>query len=97
MSDPGLVDVTAGQNHTAATSVNVFQTFARQSGLILRRDGINAGCDSRTWALQVATMAVATCYIYNNTLTIQDEMLSHFIGLIPIRGDPRRFEYRFVS
>ena len=31
-------------------------------------------------------------YIYNNTSLIQDEVLAHRLGLIPIFADPRQFE-----
>ena len=39
-------------------------------------------------------MAVDKVFIYNNTSIIQDEVLAHRLGLIPIFADPRRFEYR---
>ena len=43
---------------------------------------------------QVPTMAVEKVFIYNNTSIIQDEILAHRLGLIPIKADPRLFEYR---
>lgn len=43
---------------------------------------------------QVPTMAVEKAYIYKNTSIIQDEILAHRLGLLPIRADPRLFEYR---
>lgn len=39
-------------------------------------------------------MAIDKVFIYNNTSLIQDEVLAHRLGLIPIRADPRMFEYR---
>lgn len=39
-------------------------------------------------------MAVEKVLIYNNTSIIQDEILAHRLGLIPIKADPRLFEYR---
>ncbi|QHO52916.1 hypothetical protein HN51_021827 [Arachis hypogaea] len=42
---------------------------------------------------EVPTMAIERFYIANNTLLIQDEVLSHRLGLIPISADPRLFEY----
>ena len=39
-------------------------------------------------------MAVEKVFIYNNTSIIQDEVLAHRLGLIPISADPRLFEYR---
>ncbi|KAK2187589.1 hypothetical protein NP493_161g04012 [Ridgeia piscesae] len=43
---------------------------------------------------EVPTMAVDKVFIYNNTSIIQDEVLAHRLGLIPIKVDPRLFEYR---
>ncbi|KAG2394741.1 DNA-directed RNA polymerase IV and V subunit 3B DNA-directed RNA polymerase [Vigna angularis] len=42
---------------------------------------------------EVPTMAIERVYIANNTSVVQDEVLSHRLGLIPIRVDPRLFEY----
>lgn len=39
-------------------------------------------------------MAIEKVFIYNNTSIIQDEILSHRLGLVPIKADPRLFEYR---
>ncbi len=38
-------------------------------------------------------MAIETCYIYNNTSILHDELLAHRLGLIPIFADPRKFQY----
>lgn len=43
---------------------------------------------------EVPTMAVEKVFVYNNTSIIQDEVLAHRLGLIPIKADPRLFEYR---
>lgn len=43
---------------------------------------------------EVPSMAIEKVYIYNNTSIIQDEVLAHRLGLIPLRADPRLFEYR---
>ncbi|KAM4693628.1 DNA-directed RNA polymerases I and III subunit RPAC1 [Discoglossus pictus] len=43
---------------------------------------------------EVPTMAVEKVLVYNNTSIIQDEILAHRLGLIPICVDPRLFEYR---
>ncbi|XP_014667921.1 PREDICTED: DNA-directed RNA polymerases I and III subunit RPAC1-like [Priapulus caudatus] len=43
---------------------------------------------------EVPTVAVEKVFIYNNTSIIQDEVLAHRLGLIPICADPRLFEYR---
>lgn len=38
-------------------------------------------------------MAIEKVYVNNNTSIIQDEVLAHRLGLIPIFADPRLFEY----
>ncbi|XP_075605060.1 DNA-directed RNA polymerases I and III subunit RPAC1 isoform X3 [Balearica regulorum gibbericeps] len=43
---------------------------------------------------EVPTMAVEKVFVYNNTSIVQDEILAHRLGLIPILADPRLFEYR---
>jgi DNA-directed RNA polymerase I and III subunit RPAC1 len=43
--------------------------------------------------MQVPTMAIEKVLIANNTSVIQDEVLAHRLGLIPISVDPRLFEY----
>eukprot|EP00038_Savillea_parva_P027724 m.61121 g.61121 ORF g.61121 m.61121 type:complete len:373 (+) comp8003_c2_seq1:770-1888(+) len=42
---------------------------------------------------EVPTMAIETCFISNNTSIIQDEVLAHRLGLVPIQADPRKFEF----
>ncbi|KAG9048143.1 DNA-directed RNA polymerase core subunit rpc40, partial [Serendipita sp. 407] len=41
---------------------------------------------------EVPTMAIERVYIYNNTSVIQDEVLSHRLGLVPLYIDPRLME-----
>ncbi|KAK0602870.1 hypothetical protein LWI29_037711 [Acer saccharum] len=42
---------------------------------------------------ELPTMAIEKVFIANNTSVIQDEVLAHRLGLIPIAVDPRLFEY----
>lgn len=42
----------------------------------------------------VASMAIEKVHIYNNTSVIQDEVLAHRLGLIPLKADPRLFEFK---
>ena len=39
-------------------------------------------------------MAIEKVFIYNNTSVIQDEVLAHRLGLVPLRADPRLFKYK---
>jgi len=42
---------------------------------------------------EVPTMAIEKVYMYNNTSILQDEVLSHRLGLIPLRADSRKFDW----
>jgi len=42
---------------------------------------------------EVPTMAIENVYISQNTSIIQDEVLAHRLGLIPIKADPREFDW----
>lgn len=57
-------------------------------------DAAIANALRRILLAEVPTMAVEKVFIYNNTSIIQDEVLAHRLGLIPISADPRLFEYR---
>jgi DNA-directed RNA polymerase I and III subunit RPAC1 len=37
-------------------------------------------------------MAIESVYIQTNTSIVQDEVLSHRLGLVPIKADPRLFD-----
>ncbi|XP_022902615.1 DNA-directed RNA polymerases I and III subunit RPAC1 [Onthophagus taurus] len=41
----------------------------------------------------VPSMAIEKVHIYNNTSIIQDEVLAHRLGLVPLKADPRLFEF----
>lgn len=43
---------------------------------------------------EVPSMAIEKVMIKNNTSIIQDEVLAHRLGLIPLKADPKLFEYR---
>lgn len=43
---------------------------------------------------QVPTIAIEDVYVWNNTSVMQDEVLAHRVGLIPIRADPRLLKYK---
>lgn len=43
---------------------------------------------------EVPSMAIEKVMIKNNTSIIQDEVLAHRMGLIPLKADPRLFEFK---
>jgi len=43
---------------------------------------------------EVPSMAFEKVFLQNNTSIIPDEVLAHRLGLIPLKADPRLFEYR---
>ncbi|XP_015785312.1 DNA-directed RNA polymerases I and III subunit RPAC1 [Tetranychus urticae] len=43
---------------------------------------------------EIPTMAIEKVFIGENTTIFQDDFLAHRLGLIPIKADPRLFEYR---
>lgn len=47
----------------------------------------------RADAAQVPTVAIDRVYFYNNTSIMQDEVLAHRLGLIPLNIDPDMFEF----
>ncbi|CAM9499777.1 unnamed protein product [Chrysoparadoxa australica] len=46
----------------------------------------------RIMLAEVPTMAIECVYMFMNTSIIQDEVLAHRLGLVPIKADPRMFE-----
>ena len=47
----------------------------------------------RVMIAEVPTVAIDKIYVWNNTSIMQDEVLCHRLGLIPLRIDPRRLKY----
>merc|ERR1719427_1235195 len=41
----------------------------------------------------VPTMAIEKVHMYQNTSIMQDEVLAHRLGLLPLTADPRLFNY----
>eukprot|EP01133_Synstelium_polycarpum_P016765 gene16765-19933_t len=46
---------------------------------------------------EIPTMAIEKVYIINNTSILQDEVLAHRVGLVPIKVDPRRFNFKLPN
>jgi DNA-directed RNA polymerases I and III subunit RPAC1 len=57
-------------------------------------DASIANAFRRILIAEVPTMAIETVYVFNNTSVIQDEVLSHRLGLIPIKADPGKFGWQ---
>ncbi|XP_031479185.1 uncharacterized protein LOC116250007 [Nymphaea colorata] len=55
-------------------------------------DASLANAFRRILLAEVPTMAIEKVFIANNTSVIQDEVLAHRLGLIPVKVDPRLFE-----
>ncbi|XP_014111418.1 DNA-directed RNA polymerases I and III subunit RPAC1 isoform X2 [Poecile atricapillus] len=92
---PGYEDAWDQRRFEEAFRVDVI----REEGDTLEFDmvGIDAAIANafrRILLAEVPTMAVEKVFVYNNTSIVQDEILAHRLGLIPIRADPRLFEYR---
>ncbi|KAJ3115508.1 DNA-directed RNA polymerases I and III subunit RPAC1 [Phlyctochytrium bullatum] len=51
----------------------------------------------RTMISEVPTMAIEKVYVHSNTSIIQDEVLAHRLGLIPIKADPRKFRFKEID
>lgn len=48
----------------------------------------------RIMIAEVPTIAIEDVYVWNNTSIMQDEVLAHRIGLVPLRIDPRTLDYK---
>lgn len=57
-------------------------------------DAAIANSVRRVLLAEVPSIAIEKVFMYNNTSLMQDEVLAHRLGLVPIKADPRLFEYR---
>ncbi|KAK6908208.1 DNA-directed RNA polymerase I and III subunit RPAC1 [Kwoniella mangroviensis CBS 10435] len=48
----------------------------------------------RVMIAEVPTVAIEEIYVWNNTSIMQDEVLCHRVGLVPLKIDPRSLKYR---
>lgn len=77
-------------------SVDIIE-YERGKELEIDLKGIScsiANAYRRIMIAEVPTMAFEHCFIYNNTSVIQDEMLAHRLGLIPLKADPTQFKWK---
>eukprot|EP00039_Didymoeca_costata_P026663 m.16342 g.16342 ORF g.16342 m.16342 type:complete len:347 (+) comp5670_c0_seq2:184-1224(+) len=56
-------------------------------------DASYANALRRILIAEVPTMAIESCMIYKNTSLMHDEVLAHRLGLVPIKADPRQFDF----
>ncbi|KAK7463709.1 DNA-directed RNA polymerase core subunit rpc40 [Stygiomarasmius scandens] len=57
-------------------------------------DASIANAFRRIMIAEVPTVAAERVYIFNNTSVVQDEVLSHRIGLVPLNVDPRNLDMK---
>ncbi|KAI9292135.1 RBP11-like subunits of RNA polymerase [Neoconidiobolus thromboides FSU 785] len=60
---------------------------------IIGIDASIANALRRILIAEVPTMAIENVFMMNNTSVIQDEVLAHRLGLIPIKADPTKFDF----
>lgn len=54
---------------------------------LIGTDAAIANAFRRILLAEVPTLAIETVYVSNNTSIVQDEVLSHRLGLVPLKGD----------
>ena len=102
----GVTDTSAPPPELGSQSGNAVEAFrsklrvevVKKAGFDMEFDLIGvdpslANAVRRILLSDVPSMAIEKVYMYNNTSIIQDEVLAHRLGLIPLRADPRKFEF----
>lgn len=96
-----------GNNNVIYTSTlyitfltDIIFRYHRKEGYELEFDLIHcypsfANAFRRLIISDVPSMAIEKVHIFNNTSIMQDEVLAHRLGLIPLKADPRLFEFKF--
>jgi DNA-directed RNA polymerase I and III subunit RPAC1 len=88
------------ENWKSNFTIKIQEYDTKEGLLVFDMIGIDppiANAFRRILLSEVPTMAIEHVFIANNTSIIQDEVLAHRLGLIPIKVDPRLFEYRKVG
>lgn len=60
-------------------------------------DASMANAIRRIMIAEVPTVAIEKVFMMNNTGIMQDEVLSHRLGLIPLKADPHAFQFKKAS
>ncbi|EPX73352.1 DNA-directed RNA polymerase I and III subunit Rpc40 [Schizosaccharomyces octosporus yFS286] len=77
-------------------NLNVSVTSLNEETMTFEISGVDASIANafrRILIAEIPTVAFEFTYIINNTSIIQDEVLSHRIGLLPIKADPDMFKW----
>ncbi|KAN0055592.1 hypothetical protein ACTA71_008708 [Dictyostelium dimigraforme] len=78
--------------------INILSESANE--LVFEMIGIDAPIANalrRIMISEIPTMAIEKVYIINNTSILQDEVLAHRLGMIPIKVDPRKFNFKLPN
>lgn len=87
------------QRFNESLSINILRYTDHNpaSDMVFEIKGISCAMANtlrRIMIAEVPTMAIEHVFVINNTSIIQDEVLAHRLGLIPIAVDPRLFELK---
>lgn len=90
---------TDGWNHREFIAKSKVEIIEYTKGRELEIDIVGiapaiANAYRRIMLAEVPTMAIEHVFIHNNTSVIQDEMLAHRLGLIPLHADPTKFNWK---
>lgn len=80
-----------------ASNLTIQPTRLSQDRLEFDLIGVDASIANalrRVLMAEVPTVAIEHVYIFNNTSIIQDEVLAHRLGLVPIMIDPDRIQFK---
>ncbi|KAJ0399335.1 hypothetical protein P43SY_001524 [Pythium insidiosum] len=96
---PHLPDVTSEASHDFVEQLKKQVKVKIQSltddEIVFDLIGVDASIANalrRILLAEVSTMAIEHVYIWNNSSIIQDEVLAHRLGLVPLNVDPREFQ-----
>lgn len=81
----------------ANLKINIIEYNPKEQLLVFDLIGVDAPFANalrRILLSEIPTVAIEHVWIHNNTSIIQDEVLAHRLGLIPIKVDPRLFEFK---